>query len=97
MKFDACVVSVFTSNGAVVITTSDSLLYGIICSGSSNAAIINVHQGITTGGDKKFIANVPATAASVEAPPVPIVCAGGITTTNIGSVSTYAVMYVKQR
>ena len=92
-KYDACVVSAFTSAGAFVVTTCDALLYGVTGLGSAAATIVNVHQGVNTGGTKKFVASFDVTAGVNEGPSAPIVCAGGITATNVGTVATYAVLY----
>ena len=94
-KWDACVAAAVTSAGAVVVTTSPALFYGISASGSAVATVINVHDGVTTAGAKVFIVDAPAAVANHEGPFVPIVCNGGITTTNVGTVAAYIALYAK--
>jgi hypothetical protein len=94
-KWDACNVSAATSAGAVVVTTAPAIFYGICASGSANATVINVHNGVTTAGAKVFMVSVPATDVSHDGPYVPIVCPSGIVTTNVGTLTTYVVLYNK--
>lgn len=92
-KYDAVIATPATSAGAVVVTTLPALLYGVCASGSANATVINVHNGVTTGGAKVFMLGVPATDVGHDGPFVPVVCGSGITATNVGTVSSYVVYY----
>lgn len=93
MKFDACIASARQTAGTVVITTKDAIFYGISATGSAAAAIIVVHPGITTGTAPAFYFTIAATAATNDSPMAPVVCKGGITCTNVGTLVNYVVYY----
>ena len=97
MKFDACIASVKTSAGAVVITSRDAILYGISASGSAAAATLVVFAGTNTAGATVFFCPIPATAGYTDGPMAPVVCAGGITCTNVGTLAGYVVHYANLR
>jgi len=92
-RFDAVIASPATSAGAFIVTTVDALLYGICASGSAVATFIDVHKGVNTAGGKVFALSVASVDVSNDGPYAPIVCAGGITATNIGTVASYIVYY----
>ena len=88
-----CVVSAFTSAGAFVVTTNNAALVGIVASGSAASTVVNIHKGTSTAGTKVFICPVASTAGQVYTLEFPLVCSGGITATNVGTVATYAILY----
>lgn len=90
---DYSIISAFTSAGAFVVTTRDSALISIVASGSANATAIHIFAGVNTAGTKKYILGVPAALTTEGGPYSPIICSGGITATNIGTVTTYAVLF----
>lgn len=92
-RFDAAIASAFTSAGAFVVATGPALWMGISGLGSGVATTVRVFDGTSTGG--RTIAIVPFGAAGgvLDGPFAPIVCTGGITATNIGTVAGYCILY----
>ena len=95
MKYDACVVTTITSAGSFLVTSKPALFYGVSCSGSTAATVINVHNSAVASGvlTKIFTIAAPAAAANNDGPYYPVVCGSGISCTNIGTVTGYVVFY----
>jgi hypothetical protein len=97
-QLDVCVSKlVGVAGGATVVASTPAYFYGICASGSANATVIDVFNGASTAGTKVFMHSVEATAANHDGPYVPVICSNGITTTNIGTISSYVVFYALAR
>lgn len=85
-------ISAWTSAGAFVVTTKAARLCGFTFLGSAAATSLVIFDGVNTAG--RTIAYIPVgIAAATFISFTPLICTGGIVTTNIGTMAGYAVYY----
>ena len=93
-KYDACIASASSTSAALSVTTKDALLYGVCAYGvATTGGQVVVSKGATVLTNIVFIAPVVGTSVGPSAPPVPIVCAGGICASCVGTNFNFVVYY----
>ena len=92
-KFDAAIPSAYTTAGTLAVTTKDAVLHGVCIIAGATATAGSVAIANSAGSVVFAISAITSGGIANDGPYQPVVCAGGISATCVGTAFNYVVYY----